>query len=63
MKDFQPLAYQINDACKIAGVGRTTLYLAIKAGELAATKCGNRTLILAADLKAWLESLPKLEAA
>ena len=54
----EPIALQIPDAVKLSGVGRTSLYAAIKDGKLTARKTGRRTLILATDLRAWLENLP-----
>jgi excisionase family DNA binding protein len=54
----EPLAYMPRDAARLAGVGRTFLYLEIKAGRLRARKAGARTLIAADDLRAWLEALP-----
>jgi excisionase family DNA binding protein len=50
---FRPLG-----AAEVAGVSRTVLYQEIAAGRLRARKVGTATVILADDLRAWLESLP-----
>jgi excisionase family DNA binding protein len=55
------LAYSIEEAAEAANTGKTALYEALGSGELPARKRGRRTLILAADLRAWLERLPALE--
>jgi excisionase family DNA binding protein len=55
------LAYSIAEAAEAAGTGKTALYEALASGELPAHKRGRRTLILAADLRSWLEKLPPLE--
>lgn len=51
------LSYSIEQVQTITGIGRTKLYEAINAGVLRARKFGKRTIILKADLEAFLESL------
>jgi excisionase family DNA binding protein len=55
--DCPPLAFGIAEACAAAGVGRTSLYKAIRSGRLRAIKWGGRTLIRPDDLRSWLEGL------
>jgi excisionase family DNA binding protein len=57
------LAVSIVDAARAAGVGRSTIYENINSGALKARKAGRRTLILRADLQAWLDSFPAVKTA
>jgi hypothetical protein len=52
------LAHSAEGAAAQAACGRTTIFAAIKAGDLKARKIGRRTVILDADLQVWLGSLP-----
>jgi excisionase family DNA binding protein len=59
---LQQLAYTIAQACQAASLGRTTLFAAIKNGDLTARKYGSRTIILRDDLARFLENLPDARA-
>jgi excisionase family DNA binding protein len=53
-----PIAVTIPDAVKATGMSRTSIYEALKRGDLKARKAGRRTLISFADLQAYLAKLP-----
>lgn len=57
-----PLAYTVPEACSAARAGRTTIYEAIKSGELRSVKRGRRTLILSQDLCLWISRFPAVRA-
>ena len=56
----QRLAYGVDDVVRVSGVGRSTVYQQIKPGRLVARKIGKRTVVLKADLNAWLNNLPMM---
>lgn len=49
---IEPLAYSINEACRVSSLGRTRLYQLIRERRLEVRKIGKRTLIPAASLRA-----------
>lgn len=46
-----PLAHSVTAACERLGVGKTTIYELIKAGEIRPFKIGRKTLIPETDLQ------------
>lgn len=64
-QDYDPpappvLAVSINEAVRISGVGRTSIYEAIGDGRVEAVKCGSKTLVLMDSLRAFMASLPRI---
>lgn len=51
------LTVTIPQACKITGLGRSTIYRLFEEGKLQRLKAGARTLIKMDDLEAYIESL------
>ncbi len=54
----EKITYTLREASEALGVSKTTLYKALSDGSLTAIKLGNRTLIPANTLRAWLNSMP-----
>jgi len=52
------LAYTLKEVQELVGISRSAIYLALADGDLRAVKAGRRTLVLAKDLRSWLERLP-----
>lgn len=55
-------AFRIPEVCKTTGLCRTTIYAAIKSGDLTARKYGRCTVVLAVDLEKFLNNLPTTSA-
>ena len=54
-----PLATDIEDSCRLLGIGKTKLYEEINAGRLKAVKVGAKTLLPTKQFPGWLKSLPR----
>jgi excisionase family DNA binding protein len=52
----EPICFDIPGACAASGLGRSTLYTAIKNRELATLKVRKRRLIEVDELRRWLAS-------
>ncbi len=52
-------AHSIAETCALTGLGRDTVYSAIRDGHLVARKLGRRTLITDDDLRKFLAGLPR----
>jgi excisionase family DNA binding protein len=60
---FHRTALSIPEVCAATGLGRDSVYAAIRTGKLIARKYGRRTVVLDDELRAFLEALPRLEPA
>ena len=52
-------AHTIAETCALTGLGRDTVYAAIRSGRLLARKIGRRTLVTDDDLRQFLAGLPR----
>lgn len=57
-----PIVVTITGAVNVSGMSRTSIYEALKRGDLTARKAGRRTLISFADLQTYLANLPAYQA-
>jgi excisionase family DNA binding protein len=55
------LAFVPAEAAQCVGISRTRIFEELKAGRLRARRIGKATIISAADLLAWFETLPTSE--
>ncbi|MEM7057735.1 MAG: helix-turn-helix domain-containing protein [Pseudomonadota bacterium] len=51
---LQPIAVSPNEAARLSGIGRTTLYAALSSGDLRSIKIGTRRLISVDAIREWL---------
>lgn len=49
-----PIAVSPDEAARLAGIGRTTLYAALAKGDLPSIKIGTRRLIRVDAIREWL---------
>jgi excisionase family DNA binding protein len=56
-------AYAVGETLDLLSIGRTSLYAAIKRGDLKCVKFGKKTLFYAADLASFLTRLRRLSEA
>lgn len=52
------IAVTIREATMLSGLGKTTIFDLLKREKLTRRKAGRKTLILLAELQAYVESLP-----
>jgi excisionase family DNA binding protein len=55
----EQLAVGVEEAARMAGIGRTEAYRAIKDGRLPSLKIGKRRLVRVEALGAWLRALER----
>ena len=60
---FEPIAYDIPTVIEMTGIGRTTIFGEIRDGKLVARKIGRRTVLMATDVRKWLEATPTVRNA
>lgn len=56
-----PMALSIDEAARQANICRDKIYEEIKTGKLEAKKVGRRTLVMADELRRYLDALPSLQ--
>jgi excisionase family DNA binding protein len=55
-KGIKPLAVPVKTACRLVGVGNTSMWALIKAGRVKTVSIGRRRLIIYASLEALLSN-------
>jgi excisionase family DNA binding protein len=57
---LEPIGLSIKEACKLCSLGRTKFCELLRDEKIPSHKCGRRTIILKAELEAWLKALPRV---
>jgi len=57
----EAICYSPADAAKALSIGKSTLFAMLARGEIKARKLGTRTLISAAELNRYVETLPEAQ--
>lgn len=52
---IEPLSVSVEDAARIVGFSRSSIYELIAKGEVKTFKIGRRRLVLMTELKSWVE--------
>ena len=55
---IEPEAFSIEQACAVAGVGKTKIYELVGSRALKTRRLGRRRLVLRRELQEFLETLP-----
>lgn len=55
------IAVTIAEAAEMSGIGRSSLYKLIRAGEIRPRKRGRQTLIIVTELEGFVRALPVVE--
>lgn len=58
---FEKMAFSVDEAAMRAGLGRDSIYAALRNGQLKGVKAGRRTLVTADALRQFLDRLPPLQ--
>jgi excisionase family DNA binding protein len=53
----ESMTVTIAEACELIGIGMTTFYRAVKAGDIHVIKYGSRTLVMRSEIDRFLQSL------
>ena len=51
------ISLSVEEAAGLTGIGRTTIYTALRDGDIPRVRIGKRTLVKVADLNAWLTKI------